>query len=289
MPTARYGLAAAVYENQIYAIGGETVQGVTGVVERYDPETNTWEERSPKPLPVTDVEGAVIGGLIYVPGGRLSSGDVTDVLEIYDPREDKWSQGAGLPTALSAYALAAFEGRLYLFGGWDGSSYVASVYEYNPNQDVWQARAPMSIARGYTGAAVAGGKIYVIGGTNERQILSINEEYIPERDHGKDSPWTERAPLPEGRSAMGISSIAGIIQVVGGENESLSSLASLEYFPHRDEWLVVESPFIHSWAHLGLIPLEGFLYAIGGHVDDAPMPYNLAYKAIYTVVVPVVR
>jgi len=42
MLTARSGLAAAAYENQIYAIGGETDEGVTGALERYDPRADAW-------------------------------------------------------------------------------------------------------------------------------------------------------------------------------------------------------------------------------------------------------
>ena len=61
LPTARSGLAVAVYENQIYAIGGETAQGITGVIEQYDVATDTWNTLTPKPLRVTDIHAAVIG------------------------------------------------------------------------------------------------------------------------------------------------------------------------------------------------------------------------------------
>jgi DNA-binding CsgD family transcriptional regulator len=90
LPTARGGLAVAVYENQIYAIGGETTQGVTGMMEQYDAASDTWKALTPKPLPVTDINAAVIGGQIYIPGGRLASGGMTDVLESYDPRRALW-------------------------------------------------------------------------------------------------------------------------------------------------------------------------------------------------------
>src|SRR4030065_1683610 len=91
MPTARSGLAMVAYENQIYAIGGITIDGITGKVERYDPQTNTWTELSPKPNPVPNVRAAVISGRIYVPGGRsdADSQQPTDLLEIYDPRLDQ--------------------------------------------------------------------------------------------------------------------------------------------------------------------------------------------------------
>jgi len=284
LPTARSGLAVASHENQVYAIGGETKAGVTSVVERYNLVTNTWTGLSSKPTAVADVSAAVVGGRIYVPGGRLASGEVTNILEVYDPREDRWEQGAALPTALSAYALVAFEGKLYLFGGWDGERFGASVYEYDPDQDMWRARTPMATARGYAGAAAAGGKIYVIGGYDGKEALAVNEEYLPERD-----TWSQRAPLPAGRYALGVASIADIIHVVGGEGETGSSLPPLQYFHQQDQWQEFESPFPQRWSHLGLVPLQTQLYGVGGRWNGIPAAQNLSYQAIYTITIPIVR
>src|SRR5450759_1839525 len=61
MSTARSGLAVDSQENQIYAIGGETETGVTGVVERFDLVTNTWTGQSSMPTAVADVSAAVVG------------------------------------------------------------------------------------------------------------------------------------------------------------------------------------------------------------------------------------
>jgi len=283
LPTARSGLAVAVYENQIYAIGGETEAGVTGVMERYDPVTDTWTGLSSKLTAVADVSAAVVGGRIYVPGGRLASGEVTNILEVYDSREDRWEQSAALPAALSAYALVAFEGKLYLFGGWDGERFLASVYEYDPEENIWRTRAPMPTARGYAGAAAAEGKIYVIGGYDGKEALAVNEEYLPERD-----TWSRRAPLPAGRYALGVASIADIIHVVGGEGETGSPLPPLQYFHQQDQWQEFEGPFPQRWSHLGLVPLQTQLYGVGGWWNGIPAAQNLSYQAIYTIMIPLV-
>ncbi len=284
LPTARGGLAVAVYENQIYAIGGETTQGVTGMMEQYDVASDTWKALTPKPLPVTDINAAVIGGQIYIPGGRLASGRVTDVLESYDPRRALWERRAPLPVALSGYALAAFEGKLYVFGGWDGQKFLASVYEYDPGQDNWIKRTPMPTMRGFAGAAIAGGKIYVIGGYDGKEALTVNEEYLPERD-----TWSRRAPLPEGRYAMGVASIADIIHVVGGEGETGSSLPPLQYVHQQDQWQEFEGPLSQRWSHLGLVPFQTQLYGVGGRWNDIPAAQNLSYQAIYTILIPIIH
>jgi N-acetylneuraminic acid mutarotase len=288
MLTARRDLAVTTYDNEIYAIGGETSEGVTGAVERYDPGSNSWESLSPKPLPVADAGAAVVGGQIFVPGGRLASGEMTQTLEVYDPRSDHWEPRAAMPAAFSAYALAAFEGRLYLFGGWDGQHYLDSVYEYDPGRDEWTERTALPTPRAFAGAAVAGGAIYVVGGTAGGEPLAANEEYLPEADAAGENPWHKRADLPGGRSAMGIGSIADIIHIVGGQAADQSAVP-LKYFPQQNEWQTFELPEQEAGSRLGLGVVEADLHVIGGDVQSAPTTQHLAYRAIYTVVLPIVQ
>jgi DNA-binding CsgD family transcriptional regulator len=281
MPTARSGLAIASQETKIYAIGGDTKVGVTNVVERYDLVTDTWVKLSTKPTAVADVNAAIVGGRIYIPGGRLASGQVTDILEIYDPRLDSWEQGATLPISISAYALTTFEGKFYLFGGWDGEHFLASVYEYDPDQDAWSAHSPMLTARGFAGVAEVGGKIYVFGGYDGKEALTENDEYLPDRDI-----WSQRAPLPAGRYAMGAASIADIIYAVGGVGEMGSPLPPLQYLHQQDQWQTFEDPFLQQWSYLGLVSLPTQLYGIGGKSNGIPVAQNQSYQAIYTILIP---
>jgi DNA-binding CsgD family transcriptional regulator len=85
LPTPRQGLAVVGYENLLYSIGGETNEAISNHVERFDPKTNQWVELAPKPISVTDINAALIGGLIYS-WGRLASGKPTNVTEIFDLR-----------------------------------------------------------------------------------------------------------------------------------------------------------------------------------------------------------
>lgn len=289
MPTARYGFGSAVYENQIYAIAGEIEQGTSSVVERYDPNTNQWQQLNAKPTSVGDVQAAIIGGKVYVPGGRLPSGVPTNLLEIYDPRQDTWEQGTALPVAVSAYALAAFEGKLYLFGGWDGENYLDSVYEYDPELDAWSLKTPMSTARAYAGATQAGGKVFVVGGFDGKQALASSEVYSPGLDDGQNNPWEEGASMPEGRYGMGITSVADIVYLVGGKSDSDQPLPPLGYSTQVEAWSQIENPAPRTWVDLGLVPLGTQIYALGGQVDGKPTGENYSYQAIYTVVIPFIR
>ena len=287
MPTARSGLAVAVYENLIYAIAGDTGGGVTDIVERYNPETDKWTSLASKPTAVKDVGAAVIGGKIFVPGGQLVSGKATDILEIYDPREDSWSRGKSLPEAVSAYTIAAYEGRMYLFGGWDGGQYLTSVYEYNPVDDKWISKSPLSVGRAYAGAAVAGGKIYVMGGTDGSQALVLSEIYLPNLDDGANNPWNKSTPLPEARYGMGVATITDVIYFVGGRGKGDLAFSTLGFMTKTGDWEKIVDSQMMSLSKLGLISLGTKIYALGGKIDSAPTTNTLSYQVLYFTVLPV--
>jgi DNA-binding CsgD family transcriptional regulator len=287
LPTPRMGLATIAYEGHVYAIGGESADGVTGAVERYDPETDSWTPLADKPTVVADVAAALIGGEIYVPGGRTLAGSPTAVVEAYNPETETWEARAPLPVALSAYVLAALEGKLYLFGGWDGSVYVDSVYEYDPAQDAWTTKTPMPTARGFAGAAVADGKIFVIGGYDGQDDLAVNEEYVPSQDDGQGDPWTVKSPMPVGRAGCSVAVAVNIIHIIGGGWER-EVADGVKYNVRTDEWETFEVPVSGQWRSLGLAMIDTEIYAIGGWNGDY-MDANQGYTAIFTVILPLLE
>jgi DNA-binding CsgD family transcriptional regulator/N-acetylneuraminic acid mutarotase len=288
LPTARSGLAVAVYENKIYGIGGESAQGITGVMEQYDVAADSWRILATKPVPVSDVKAAVIGGQVYVPGGRLASGNMTDIFDSYDPGRDQWQRQAPLPVAISGYSLVAFEGRLYLFGGWDGNNYLDTVFVYDPGENIWSKRTPMPTRRAFSGAAVVEGKILVVGGYDGRIALTVSEIYYPERD-GTSTPWDKGPALPEGRYDMGISTLTDMIYVVGGKGKTGVPLPPLVYTPGTNSWETFEEPALRVGYGLGLASLGNYLYVIGGKNELGLVNLTLSYQAIYTILFPVIK
>jgi DNA-binding CsgD family transcriptional regulator len=286
LPQPNAHLAVAAFENQLYAIGGQDPDGVSGSVNRYNPQTDAWERRRSKPTPVADVSAAVIGGKVYVPGGRQATGELTAVLEIYDPAQNRWQRGADLPIAISAYALASLEGKLYLFGGWDGKQALASVYRYDPGADAWEALAPMPTARAHAGAGISDGKLYIIGGFDGTKALAVNEVYLPAREGSSGSAWEAAEPMPDARYAMGVASVVDIIYVIGGQGDQDSARGALEFIPSNSAWAVFEQPVEQTWSYFGMVLSGSFLYLLGGELDGSLSDQNLAYQAIYTVAIP---
>lgn len=285
LPEARSGLAATVYDGKIYAIGGQAGTGISGAMTRFDPEKNTWQTLSPLPEPVTDIQAALVGGKIYVPGGQTASGVQTDLLQVYDPRRDTWEQKAHLPVAVSGYALAVFEGKLYIFGGWNGQGALSGVYVYDAAADSWETRSPLPGPRAFAGAAVANGRIYVIGGYDGKKALDTNQAYIPERDKPDEIPWVEQARLPKGRYSMGITSLADTIYLIGGKGDT----AAIEYVSQEDDWRALDAPFAQAESNLALVPFDTFIYSLGGISSEKILAEVQAYKAIYSLSLPIIR
>jgi DNA-binding CsgD family transcriptional regulator/N-acetylneuraminic acid mutarotase len=286
MSTARNRLAVVTYENYVYAIGGETSQGVSNVTERYDTNGDAWSTVAAKPLAVADASAAVLGGLIYVPGGRLASGAVTDAMEVYDPAADKWSARASLPAGLSGYALAALEGRLYVFGGWNGANFVASVYEYDPAADEWLERTRMPTVRGFAAAASVGGKIYVIGGTAGREALRVNEAYSPARDTNVANPWQTMEPAPGTYEAVAAAALAESVYLVGHDVAG-GTISAWNYRPERNEWQPLEQVEAFAPGWFGVAALQTRLYVLGGSQADGTADQMMTYQALYTSLIPV--
>jgi len=289
MPTPRYSLGVAAYADNLYAIGGKTSKGTIGVLERFNTITNSWSVGRAKPIAVSEIGAAVISGRIFVPGGRLDSGEVTDVLEIYDPVEDSWSTGSPLIKGLSAYAIATFEAKLYLIGGWDGNEFVNSIFEYDSTRDTWQEVTQMITPRGYAGAAVAGGNILILGGYDGKEALSTIETFEPNSGKIKYSPLGGAVSMPESAYGMGVTSLADMVYIVGGQGNEERQYPALIMFNETGEWGAFEAPGEENRIHLSLVSWGTYIYAIGGEVNNIPTNENMSYKAIYTVIFPLIR
>jgi DNA-binding CsgD family transcriptional regulator/N-acetylneuraminic acid mutarotase len=287
IPIPRSRLAVTSFESNIYTIGGQSESGVSSDVERYDLKLNQWTSLSSKPTPVTDIQAVVIGGLIYVPGGTLVTGKPTDITEIYDPRTDQWSSGISLPKPLSEYALTGFEGRIYVFGGWDGKNIVNNAYMFNPNDNTWIEITPMPTPRSHAGAVAVGRNIYVIGGWDGRKSLSVNEVYQPDSTD-IDSQWSNSISLPSGRYAMGISSIADIIFIIGGITSD-NNLTMIALSEEDNKWGQVDAPIQKSLAYLGATTIGTKMYALGGETKSEMNQQMWSYQAVFIITLPIIQ
>lgn len=287
MPTARARLAVVAHDGLVYAIGGDTEDGVTGVVEVYDPLTDSWTRRASKPRPVRNIAAAVLQDRIYVPGGYDATDQAIANLEVYDPSTDSWSEAAPLPAPLFAYAIAVAEGRLYLFGGSDGMRYVDTVLIYDPQADSWSEGTPMSEPRGFC-AAVAAERIYVLGGYDGERESALCEAYEPGKEGSGASPWSGLASMRAGRGGLAAVVAENYLYAIGGGWEDELSFNE-RYDPSKDRWTQFDSPLLGEWRTLGaaavIIDPEVFIHVVGGW-SDRFLSTNYAYSASFRIFLP---
>ena len=284
MPTARKGLAVAAYDGMIYAIAGETEDGVTDVVERYDPVTDMWETLPPKPTAVNEIQAVLIGGNIFVPGGRSLDGKVTDVLEVFDPGLDEWVERSPLPEPLSRYSAVAHEGRIIVFGGWNGERFVDQVYEYDPLEDSWASIGSLKSPKGDARAAISGDHIYLLGGFDGNQYLTDLELYNPNIDTEGVGHWHSLEAMPILKSSIEVAEIADVIYVIGGPEQQGYIQ---QYLTRLNQWRMSDGGGISPTIKQGVLSLGEYIYLFGGEFEGEILSNSQRYRAIYTIFLPI--
>jgi DNA-binding CsgD family transcriptional regulator/N-acetylneuraminic acid mutarotase len=308
LPQARSRLALVAAGNRLYAIGGESADGITGQVTVYDAASNGWLPAADKPTPVSNVAGGLINGRIYVPGGLVGAASgtaantagpgpspvprpsidqtqVTAQVEVYDPQSDSWSTVAPLPAPRTAYGLAVAGNKLYLFGGWDGSHYRAETFIYDAATDAWSIGTPMAAPRVFLGAATLPDGIYVAGGYDGQHELNTVAVYHPNDEGSNVGPWASGPPLNRPRAGLGLLSLSNRLYAIGGG--MTTALGFNEQFDTvTNAWSRFESPIAEQWKDLGLAGMGEKLYVVGGW-GGSYLNVNEEYQAIYRVLLPV--
>lgn len=275
LPSMRTDFGVAAYDRQMYVIGGSNASGPLGLVERYDPASNAWTTLDAKPTPATRIQAAMIGGVLYVPGGEGVQGQILSVLEAYDPRSKQWKTLSPLPQPISRYGLVAYEGRLYLFGGWDGTTFRDDVWVYDPGRDTWTAGARMPTARRDASAALLEDRVYVIGGEGPGGALSVVERYNP--SIGESGAWESVAPLPEPIANPAAAGVVNMLFVFGANK------TAVQYQALEDVWSILTIPTEQPLTQR-VVPFGTTIIVFNTTADQPAQVFQ--YQAIYTTFLP---
>ncbi len=116
LPSARSDLAAVAHGGKIYVFGGCSDTGVTGEVDMYDPQTNTWTTGL---MPMTTARASLVAGHsgdnVYAIGGT-NGVSASNANEVYDVAHNSWSN-APMTTARQEAGVNSHGGRIYVVGG----------------------------------------------------------------------------------------------------------------------------------------------------------------------------
>ncbi len=278
MPTARFGLSAEAVNGKIYAIGGANASSILGMVEEYDPATDTWSPKTDMPTIRKGMATSVVNGKIYVFGGSNLARTSLATVEEYDPATDTWTAKSDMSFRRSGSAAVTISGKIYVIGGWglphgDDSQldFLSAIEVYDPATDIWQQHTDAPSGNGNFGFTSVNGKIYVVGGTNPR---SETWEYDPATE-----VWTAKAAMIFPSHFLSASNFGGKLYAIGGSTEATEAVRV--YDPELDTWnSLLESPMPTARGSLATAIVDGKIYAIGGHTGISWGDPGIVYSTV---------
>lgn len=276
MPTGRDGLGIGVVNDTVYCIGGWTAGNpntATGMVEAYDPISDSWTTKTSMPTPRGFLAVCVLNNKIYALGGWNASSNGLTTAEVYDPASDTWASLTPMQTGRNGLGAEAVNGKVYAIGGYLGET--AVVEEYDTLTNTWTFKTPMPTTRFFFASGVVNDKIYILGGRSSGVNLGPTYIYEPAADTIGGTPWQTGASIPTPRYHPEAGALYDIIYVCGGltdsdficgdSKESRADVATVEsYSPFSDSW-IVEASMLAPRRELDVGVTHAFqLNAIGG-------------------------
>lgn len=188
IPTPRAQAAGCTWRGQLFVCGGINlgwlVYSAYNVVESFNPTAGKWIQRPSMREGRISAAASVLGGMLFVVGGRTESTALSSV-ERLDPSRGEWEMVAPLPNPCSRPTATNYGGKLYVLG-WEGADRVplGTVLRLDPDIG-WESVEPLSSGRTAASLIVADDRLFVFGGCTARGNLACDVEYL-----GADHKWS---------------------------------------------------------------------------------------------------
>jgi N-acetylneuraminic acid mutarotase len=257
IPTPRSEVAATVFRNEVYVIGGF---GGGRVVEIFDGQR--WRHGPDLPLGVDHAMAAAVDDTadagVYVLGGNAGSPTARSFR--LTPGATAWREIAAMPGPRSQGAAVARGTTVYVVGGYDGQRLVAPTYAYDASADRWRQVAPIPTARDHLAAALLDGRVCAVGG--RRLSLTTNLATLECYDVGADR-WESLPSAPTARGGVGAAAIGDRLVFVGGEQPA-ATYKEVELFDLATRaWSRL--PDLPTPRHgIGVVAVENTVYVMTG-------------------------
>ncbi|CAE8624712.1 unnamed protein product [Polarella glacialis] len=205
MLAGRDELAAAASGGHVYAIGGShlvwPVRHVMDAVERFDPETRSWQAMPRMSRERCAAAAVSTGGRVYVLGGCNQDGIALDSAERFDTWKSIWEPLPPMRRPRCNFAVAASNGHVFVAGGYDDRMQdLDTVERLDSNLDCgWEAIACLAMPRWGVRAVGRAGAVFVVGGHVRDGEVGTTERLDP-----SSGEWVTLAPLLEPRRSFGL-------------------------------------------------------------------------------------
>ena len=182
------GFAVVTFQGFLFVIGGESENGFKlNTVQRYNSETNIWQEISPLSSPRSNLCALADEQYMYAIGGD----GYLKTVERFDQRTNTWKKCPSIRTGRQNAGGAAMKQKLFVFGGLQPNSTVGDPCEmYNSFSNTWTGISSVVAPRGRASAVSFKGKIYVLGCFHNEQGREENKQCLKIYDIDKND-WED--------------------------------------------------------------------------------------------------
>ena len=189
-------LALANFQGSLFAVGGKTSDQVVNKVQKYNPDTDLWQEVAPMSVARAGVCVVADESSMYAIGGWSRIG-VLNVVEKYDPQRNSWSKVASTREKKAYCCGVLVNSKVFLFGGVKRKvpAIISTLIEiYDPVSDGWTSVQNTFLRSIPISAVSLKEEIFVLvrKKENERVIHQVNIY------HGETNEWKLCAIAPTG-------------------------------------------------------------------------------------------
>ncbi len=276
MPTPRFGTCAVVFNGEIYIMGGRDASGkVTGLVERYNPLTNTWRtEAEELKKERENAAASTFLNTIYVMGGNSDEDEIEKKVEFFDVSEGKWEDVEELEVRRDGLSALVLNDRMYAIGGFGTeddddipAQFLNSTEYYDSGLDKWilDNTWQMNLSRASFTAVIFNESAFILGGFSKNGPMANVESYDPVNG------VLNRESLQVARGGFAAVVAKNYIFVLGGRNPADEVLASIEYFDlEKNTWnLSIDMKTPREL--FSTVTFQDTIYVFGGLDDDGDL------------------
>ncbi|HKD95732.1 MAG TPA: hypothetical protein VKB43_13585, partial [Gaiellaceae bacterium] len=165
--------ALAVLGSRIYVFGGLLANGhPSNAVQLVDPAKRTAHVVGRLPKPLDGAVAGVLGGTVYLAGGRTAAGP-TSAVYAFQPGKASFLRAGSLRVPVANAGAAVSNGRLWIVGGEsNGGQPIGAVQMVIPNAGFGKAGDPGA------GSPFAGDKLLIADRGNDRLLLLDDRDRV---------------------------------------------------------------------------------------------------------------
>ena len=280
LPFSAGGLSCGSVNNRMYISGIYSVgNNEWSINYEYNPENNSWTEKTAKPVKRYYSESFVINDTIFYCGGQSTpntceGADTFDDVWAYYPPNDSWVQKSNIHLGkISNGCAASVNGYgYYISGGYqpvcqqtwgfnDAGYGRETNLKYSPSTDSWEVKAVFGGLKSYFGfSTTIGNKGYALfqyGGQSTATPYAI-EVYLYEYDP-LNNIWKQKSKYP----GQGIAQAGNGFSINGkiyyGSGSSSNNVFVTDFWEY--------DPFNDSWSSIGNVPIaanKGYSFVLNG-------------------------